>query len=195
MNITDDISNFIFLNTKLEKSDIIFIPGSNFDRLAIEAAILYKQHYADTILPSGKYSINLTSFHNTSSNIKYSTEFEFLKDILIKNSVKENHILKEDQAQNTYENSLNSRQITDNYNLYIKKAIIVCKSFHARRCLMYYAAAFPQTKFYIHPVDYENITKDNWYKSKHGITTVLGELERCGWQFKDILINKIENEN
>ncbi len=193
MNIIHDISNFIFINNSTtQHCDIIFIPGSNFDKLAYTAASLYKDGLSSKILPSGKYSINHNHFENPSSETCYSTEFEFLKDILIKNGVKECDILKEDTAQNTYENSLKSRKITDKNNLKITNAIIVCKSFHARRCLMYYQLAYPNTKFYIYPVDYQNITRENWYKSTYGINTVLGELERCGWQFKKILSDSIK---
>ena len=55
---------------------------------------------------------------------------------------------------------------------------------------MYYETLYQDTKFIIHTVDIDNVHKDNWYKTKEGINLVLGELERYGWQFKDIL-NKL----
>lgn len=198
MQIIDDITNFIFVNDAILRADIIFIPGSSFSNLALNAAKLYKQGFAPKILPSGKYSILADSFssqENTDEeSSKYLSEYEFLKDILLQNGVKKEDIIKEDKAQNTYENSLNSKKATDALNMNIKAAIIVCKSFHARRCLMYYSLAYPDTKFFIYPVDYNGISRYSWYKTSEGIETVLGELERCGWQFKNILTDKI-NQN
>lgn len=195
-----DLSEFIFINDDLEKVDIIFIPGGSYPEVGEEAAKLWNEGYSNLILPSGAYGINKKSFIKPSSNAdiynkSYKTEWEFLKDVLIKNGVKENSILKEDKATFTYENAIFSRAVTDRLNLNIDKAIICCKSYHARRCLMYYETLYKDTKFIIHPVDIDNITKDNWYKSKKGIDLVLGELERCGWQFKDILSNMIDNSN
>lgn len=68
-------------------------------------------------------------------------------------------------------------------SLEIKTAIIVCKAFHARRCLMLYQLAFPDTEFIVCPVHCYNITKNNWYTTEQGINRVLGELARCGNQF------------
>lgn len=64
----------------------------------------------------------------------------------------------------------------------IKNALIVCKAFHARRCLMLYQMAFPDVEIKVCPIHCYNITKDNWYKSEQGINRVLGELTRCGNQ-------------
>ncbi|MDV4152621.1 YdcF family protein [Clostridium sp. AL.422] len=190
----NDISNFIFIKDNLEKADIIFIPGGTYPEVAEEAANLWKKGFSNLILPSGAYGINVGSFRGPSSkkdiyNKKYVTEWEFLRDVLVRNGVKEEFILKEDKATFTYENAIFSKKATDSLGMEIKKAIICCKSYHARRCLMYYETLYNDTEFIIHPVDIDNIRKDNWYKSKEGISLVLGELERYGWQFKDILSN------
>ena len=189
-----DISNFVFIKNDLEEADIIFIPGGTYPEVAEEAAKLYKRGYSKLILPSGGYSIKKESFTGPSVkkeiyNKNYRTEWEFLRDVLVINGVKEKCILKEDKATFTYENAIFSKKITDSLGIKINKAIICCKSYHARRCLMYYETLYKDTKFIIHPVDIDNITKDNWYKTEKGINFVLGELERYGWQFKDILKN------
>ena len=49
-------------------------------------------------------------------NKEYETEWEFLKEVLIKNGVPEEKILREDQATFTYENAIYSRQITDRWD-------------------------------------------------------------------------------
>lgn len=190
----NDISNFIFINDDLEEADIIFIPGGSYPEVAEEAEKIWSKGYSNLILPSGAYPINIGSFIEPSSkkdiyNKNYKTEWEFLKDVLLINGVKEECILREDKATFTYENAIFSKKVTDLLGINIKKAIICCKSYHARRCLMYYETLYKDTKFIIHTVDIDNINKDNWYKTKEGINLVLGELERCGWQFKDILSN------
>ena len=115
-------------------------------------------------------------------NKDYKTEFEFLKDVAIINGVSEEAILKEDTATWTKQNAFKSREVTDDMGLEIRKAIICCKSFHAKRCLMFYSWAYPETKFLVCPVNIEGINKDNWYTSDSGIGNVMGELSRCGGQ-------------
>lgn len=194
MKIIDDISNFIFVEDKPQKADIIFIPGGSYPEIAEEAARLWHEGYSNIILPSGKYSVKRGYFPGPLSkadvyNEKYNTEWEFLKAVLVKNGVDEKAVLREDEALYTYQNALLSRKITDNHNLEIKKAIICCKSFHARRCLMYYQITYPQTEFIICPSQVKGITKNNWFNSEESIDKVMGEVSRCGSQFKDIFIS------
>lgn len=194
MKIIDDITDFIFVQDKIEKSDIIFIPGGSHPELGEYASELWKQGFANLIMPSGGVSVKSGKFGGVKSkkniyNKVYSTDCEFLTDVLIKNGVPEGYIIREDKSGYTKENAMFSRRIADDNNLNISKAIICCKSFHARRALMCYQLAFPETKFYIQPVPYyqDNIllSKDNWYKTDIGIKRVLGELQRCGDQFND----------
>lgn len=191
MKFIDDITGFIFIEDEPQNVDIIFIPGGSYPEVAEKAAIFWRDGYSRVILPSGKYSIKLGYFPGQKSKAEiytkhYDTEWEFLKDVLVRNGVDEDYILKEDEATNTYENAIYSKKITDSHRLNIKKAMICCKSFHARRCLMYYQLLFPQTQFIICPSDIEGINKTNWYKTDDGIDKVLGELARCGYQFVDI---------
>lgn len=197
MKIINDITDFIFVEDEIQKSDIIFIPGGSHPELGEYAAELWKDGFAPLVMPSGGVSIKTGKFNGVKSkkeiyNKDYKTDCEFLADVLMKNGVSEESILWEDTSSWTKENALFSRKIADENNLDIKEAIICCKSFHARRSLMCYQLAFPDTKFYIHPIPYYDgatlISKDNWYKTEIGIKRVLGELQRCGNQFnQDIL--------
>lgn len=197
MKYIDDITNFIFVKDEPQQADIIFIPGGTSPEIAERAAILWKQDYSPIILPSGKYSILRGFFPGPLSKAdiyteKYITEWEFFKHVLVRNGVSENAIFKEDESTNTYENAIYSRRAADRYGLNIKKAIICCKSFHARRCLMYYQILFKNTQFLVCPEDVHGVSSDNWYKTDRGIELVLGELSRCGSQFADIfkVLNK-----
>lgn len=98
-------------------------------------------------------------------------------------------IVGEFQSGHTRDNAFLSRQAVDEKGLVFRTALIVCKTFHARRCLMLYQLAFPEVSFKVCPVPCYNITKENWYKTEAGLHRVLGELARCGHQF----VGDIEN--
>lgn len=117
----------------------------------------------------------------------YETEFDYLRDILVKNGVDEAAILKEDQATFTYQNAIFSHQVLEKAGIPVKRAILCCQAFHARRALLYYQEQFPETEFVVCPVVTRGIGKDTWMKTEEGIDTVLGEVERCGSQFHKIL--------
>ena len=191
MDYTEFLKNaqdFIFVEDKPEKADIIFVPGNGFPEMAERAAQLYKEGFAPYILPSGRYSITLGKFAGVQSkrekyNGSYETEWEFLQDVLKKNGVPEDAILKEDQATFTYENAIYSRQVTDLKKMEIKTAILCCKTYHARRCLMYYQLLYPETKFLICPACPDGITRENWRKTEAGVEAVTGEIDRIIKQF------------
>lgn len=187
-----NITDFIFVEDKLEPADVIFVPGNRYPDMAEKAAELWKQGYGTWVLPSGKYTIVTGMFAGPIKkediyNGSYRTEWEFLKDVLCKNGVSEEAVLKEDNATFTYDNAILSRAVLNKYGISMKKAIICCNSIHARRCKMYYELVFPETKFMICPVNAAGITKDNWYKSQNRITDVLAEMDRCGSQFEQII--------
>ena len=184
----EQISEFIFAEDEPEKADIIFIPGNGYSQMAEKAAALYGKKYAPFVLPSGKYSITVGKFGGVLSgqeryNGKYRTEWDFLKDVLIKNHVPDEVILKEDQATFTWENARLSRKVTDKAGIEIKKALLCCKNYHARRALMYYQRAYPEVKFRVCPCCVDGVTKENWMNSEEGIQSVLGEVQRIVTQF------------
>lgn len=187
----NQITEFIFVEDKAEKSDMIFIPGSGFPQLAEEAAKLYHQGLAPYILPSGKYSILNGKFAGVQEKQElydgeYETEWEFLKEALKKNQVPEEHILRENNATYTYENAIYSRKVTDRLGMEIKKAILCCKPYHARRSVLYYQLLYPETQFYVCPIQDSDVKRDNWYLTEKGIRLVFGEVQRVGEQFIDI---------
>ena len=187
----NQITEFIFVEDKPEKSDVIFIPGSGFPQLAEEAAKLYHQGMAPYILPSGRYSILNGKFAGVQEKKEiydgeYETEWEFLKEVLKKNQVLEEHILREDKATYTYENAIYSRKVTDCLGMKIKKAILCCKPYHARRSLLYYQLLYPETQFFVCPIQDSDVKRENWYLTEKGIRLVFGEVQRIGEQFVDI---------
>lgn len=116
-------------------------------------------------------------------NGDYQSDCEFFTDVLIKNDVPANAIIGENKSGHTRDNAFFSRKIVDEKGIEINTALIVCKAFHARRCLMLYQMAFPEANIIVSPVYCYNITKENWFETEQGINRVLGELARCGNQF------------
>lgn len=186
--IITDITNFIFVSDEPEKVDAIFLPGCSHPKQPEYAAELYHRGYAKWFIPSGGISVKRDKWPGVRSkadlyNGNYQSDCEFFTDVLLKNGVPSSAIIEEDKSGHTRDNAFLSRKVVDKRDVDIKTAMIVCKAFHARRCLMLYQMAFPDVDIIICPVHCYNITKDNWYKSETGIDRVFGELARCGNQF------------
>ena len=186
--IITDITNFIFVSDEPEKADAIFLPGGSFPEQPEYASELYCQGYAKWLIPSGGISVKRDKWPGVRSkadiyNGDYQSDCDFLTDVLLKNGVPASAIIGEDQSGHTRDNAFLSREVVDKRGVAISTALIVCKAFHARRCLMLYQMAFPEADIKVCPVHCYNITRENWYKSKAGIDRVLGELARCGNQF------------
>ena len=184
-------TDFIFVEDVPQPSDIILIPGNGYPQMAKKAARLWKEGYAPYLLPSGRFSTRDGTFAGAKAEQErypgpYGTEWEFLLDVLNREGVPKEAVLKEDQATFTYENALFSRKVTDAAGLSVKKAILCCRNLHARRCLLYYQLVYPETEFFVCPADID-FTKENWHQKGEWIDLVLGEMERCGGQFHKIL--------
>ena len=193
--IIKDISDFIFVSDTAKDADIIMVPGGSWPELPEAAAQLYHEGFANMILISGGISITTSQFFNDTATTEiytgdYKTEYEFYKDVLIKNDVPERAIIGEDQSSFIRENSIYAKQLLDERQISVRSALLVCKSFHARRCLMSYQAAFPSVDFSVISIPGYDITKDNWFLYEESIVRVLGELARIGDQFTVSDINQ-----
>ena len=191
MNSLDKITNYIFVSNEPCIVDAVFVVGGSLSGAAEIAAKLYNNDYAKNIIIGGKYSIKRDCFPLP----EYETEFEFYKDILISNGVNEADIYGEARSEYTKQNAEFAKQVVEQNNLNIKSAIIVCKSFHARRCLLFYKMYFPNVDFKVVTFDGFNVSEDDWYKTDYGKQRVFGELMRIKEQVpnaENIIIN--ENE-
>lgn len=188
----EDITRFIFLEDAPQPADILFIPGNGHAGPSELAAKLYSEGYAPYILPSGRYAIGSGGFCGQKSGVReyvgrFDTEWAFMRHVLMENGVPERAILREDEATYTYQNAIFSRRRTDNEALCIRRAIICCMPVHARRARMYYETLFPEAELLVCPVGDAAVNRTNWMREPEGIDAVLGEMERCGSQFHDIL--------
>ncbi len=200
--IITDISNYIFVSDEPEKVDAIFLPGGSHPEQPEYAAELYRKGYAKWLIPSGGVSVKRDKWPGVRSKAdiykgNYQSDCEFFTDVFVKNGVPADVIVGEDKSGHTRDNAFLSRKVIDEKGITIKTALIVCKAFHARRCLMLYQMAFPSVDFKVCPVNCYDITKENWYTTEQGVERVLGELARCGNQFvsdiKTYLIQNCEN--
>ena len=67
----------------------------------------------------------------------------------------------------------------------INRAILVCKTFHARRSFIAYKINLPEdVEFIVQPVvDGKDIRKDNWYLSEEKTARVMSEVMKIGKYF------------
>ena len=171
------ITDFIFVENSLQKSDVILIPGSPHPPLMEKAAELYQKGFAPYILPSGGY---------TSVMAPNTSEWQYLNEVGIKHGVPQQAILKEDKAMNTFENAKYSKRVLAAAGIEVNNAIIVCKAFHSRRALLTYQTIFPENvNFYVITVeDRRKIRPDNWFLSQDKIDVVMNEVVKIGKYFK-----------
>jgi len=187
--IVSDITDFIFVADEPRGADAIFLPGSPYPEPPEYAARLYRGGFAPLLVPAGGVSVKTGRFGGVQSKAEvydkdYRTECEFMTDVLMKNGVPASAILGEDRSGHTRDNAFLSRRAADARGLEIRSALIVCRPFHARRCLMLYQLAFPEAEICVCPAAAgDGVTRENWFASEAGVDRVFGELARCGNQF------------
>ena len=179
----EEMTNFIFLEDKPQKADVIFVPGSEEGALAKTAAKLYLEEYAPLIVPSGKYA----KWTGHSIVGEFETESDYFAHLMMEEGVPESAILKECEATYTYQNAIYTRKLLDERGIEVKRVILCCQAYHARRSKLYYQVLFPDTEILVCPTVTKGITRENWFKNREAANIVLGEIERCGRQFHDIV--------
>ena len=150
----DCITDLIFTETEIEPADLILIPGGSHPQPMEKAAGLYHQGLAPYLLPSGGYNSKIGQI-----------EWNFMREIGLKQGVPGTAILKEDQARNTFDNARTSWEVIQEADLKIRSVIMVCKAHHSRRALMSYQTVFPRRiKFMVVGVlDHRRISRENWF--------------------------------
>ena len=194
------VTEFIFVEDVPEKADVILVPGSRKIENAIRAAELYKAGYAPYVLPSGRYSTTYGHFKGVPERYaadypdEYETEWAFFRAVLMKHGVPESAILREDRATYTWENAQFSRDVLQGAGLPCATAILCCHAFHARRALLYYQAAMPETRFVVCPAETPGYTRNDWFCTEKGRARVLGEVQRLGGQINEVFASMLEEK-
>lgn len=179
------ITNYIFVSDEPCKVDALFVVGGSLPAAAELAADLYHKNFSKCIIIGGKYSVKRDSFPLPN----YKTEYDFYKDILIKSGVAEEDIYGEACSGYTKQNAELAKQVVEKRKLNIKSAIIICKSFHARRCLLFYQMFFPNVDLKVVTFDAFNISRDNWFETDYGKQRVFGELRRIKEQVPNEMVD------
>lgn len=197
-DLVKEIGDFIFIEDEPQRCNVIITVGGSFPQIAEKAAELYKSGFAEYVLAGGGVSVKTGVFAGVKDKKDiysgdYKTECDFYEDVLIKNGVPKSAIVREDKSGHTRANAECAAAVLNEQGISAEKIILVCKRFHARRCLMFFQSYFPETEILIVPADVgdseANVTSDNWHASSYGIKRVMGELARCGDQFTETDIN------
>ncbi|MCH5287082.1 MAG: YdcF family protein [Christensenellaceae bacterium] len=194
------VGDFVFVEDAPEQADIIFVPGASRPEHALRAAELYQAGLAPYVLPSGGFPKTAGRFLGVKERFRaeypgeFETEWAFLKEVLTRRGVPEEAVLREDRATYTWENALLSREVTDRMGLKVRTAILCCKSFHARRALLYYQAAYPETRFLVCPAQLPGYGREDWYLTEKGRAVVMGEVARLGEQVRDVFTAMLETQ-
>ena len=132
----EEMTNFIFLEDAPQKADIIFLPGSEEGALAKTAARLYLEGYAPLIVPSGKYA----KWTGHSKVEQFETESDHFAHLLMEEGVPAEAIIKEREATYTYQNAINTKKLLDDRGIEVKRALLCCQAYHARRSKLFLQA-------------------------------------------------------
>lgn len=192
------VSDFVFVEDAPAASDVILIPGNSSPVHALRAAELYHQGMARYLLPSGRYTKVVGNFAGVDPAWRekypgnYETEWAYLRAVLADAGVPDAAILREDQATYTWENAQLSRKVTDAMGLTVRRAILCCRSYHARRALLYYQAAFPETEIRVCAASVPGFNREDWYLTAEGRAMILGEVRRLGDQVKEVFAMMLE---
>jgi len=177
------ISDFLFIDNEVIPADVILIPGGSHPQQMIKACELYHQGIATLILPSGGFNSKLGE-----------TEWNYLRRIGLNNNVPDKAILREDQAQHTFDNATLSWEVLQKSNIIVNSVILICKAQHARRALMTYQTIFPKEVNIMVASVAENreITRDNWFLEESKIKVVMTEVEKIGKYFGKHIANWVD---
>ena len=185
-----DISEFIFLRDEPQKSDVILIPGTSQSAVSETAAALYRAGYADYVLPAGMYSGKRSGFaadriDNPRYAGEYATDFEYCRYILTENGVPDRAILREDRSTHTLENAEFSARVLKEAGLSVRRAILCCQAFHARRAFLSYTKHFPSAEILVVPTETQGIRKEDWFRQEKSYRRVMSEVNKCGAYFME----------
>lgn len=200
MNIDKDIFNclktiydYMNLNQKLEKCDLIIGCGcSNLD-IPVRCAELFKQGYADKILFSGgKGKITSKTFEKT--------EAEIFREIAVANGVPEDEMILENESTNTGDNFRYSLKMLKEKEIKADKIIIVHGIFSQRRTLASAETILKCKKLYITS---PNLSFEDYINQLSNedinefISVIVGDIQRIiiypqfGWQTIQFVPNEI----
>jgi uncharacterized SAM-binding protein YcdF (DUF218 family) len=131
--------NYMHMNHKLEKADLIMVLGSIDIRVAYYGADLFLEGYSDKILFSGGIAHQSDLLKTTWEN----SEADQFAEVAIAKGVPESSIYKEGRAENTGQNIKYAFELIKNENWNIKRIILVQKPYMERRTYATFMKQWP----------------------------------------------------
>ncbi|WP_209304963.1 MULTISPECIES: YdcF family protein [unclassified Gemella] len=164
--------DFHNINKKIERADFILAMGSHDTRTAYKAAQLYRKGRADFIICTGGYG-------KITKNLWNKTEAEIFAEICIKEGVSSDKIIIENKASNSGDNFQFSKKIFEEKSIVVKKGIIVCKNYLARRAISTARKQWSEVDWYIETprLSFENYPNEE-VPLERMINLMVGDIER-----------------
>ena len=190
INALEVIWDYMHLNQEVGKSDLIIGCGSNNLDIPAKCARLYNDGYANKILFTGGLGkITKDSFNKT--------EAEVYRDIAIKNGVKGEDIIIENESTNTGDNFRFSKVLLDKMKIKWDKIIIVHTPFSERRTYSSAKAILNDKEIIVTSPDMtfseylDELKKKSNDEIFNDISVRVGDIQRMiiypqfGWQIKN----------
>jgi len=151
-----------------QKSDIIFVFGSQNSRRAPKAAELFKQGLAKKVMVSGASPHYVEEYH--------TSEAEIYKNQLIEDGVPSENIIVEPHAITMIDNVRRSLNLLDELNQKYASIILVNSNYSQRRGWAMFKKHTPDSiEFYRVNIVDEKFGKEMWYKKEDTLRIVLNE--------------------
>lgn len=185
------IWDYMIMNHKLEKADLILVLGSKDLMPAERACDLFFENYAPLIIFSGNHG---------QKQVLDKAEAEVYRDLAVKRGVPESSIVIENKSCNTGENVLFSKEIILNNNIPHNKIILIQKPYMERRTFATFKKLWPEPEILVTSplVSYEEYTNNNLYDDKERIINrMVGDLQRIkeypklGFQIEQEIPNEV----
>jgi len=167
------IWDYMQINHKLEKVDVIFVFGSHDISVAERAADLYLQGYAPYIVCSGKSGKN-------TDGIFSETEAKIFSDIILSRGIPRDRIFLEERATNTGENIIFTQELLFKNKIKADSFILVGKPYMERRTYAAFAKQWVGKNFIVtspQKTFKEYTSKSDDFK-KQAISVMVGDLQR-----------------
>lgn len=169
------IWDYMQMNDKLEKSDLIFVLGSHDTRVAELAADIFLKGFAQKVLFTG-------GFGKITKDTNNITEAEKFAKIAMEKGVPEESILLEKQSTNSNENIAFSYKLLESLDIKPKSIIVVQKPYMERRAYAMFKKQWPDQSVNIivtsskMPFE-EYVGNDEEYRDMT-LNLLVGDLER-----------------
>ena len=167
--LVKSITKLIFIESRLEKADLIIVAGSGSMKAPVKVGDLYRKRFAEKVIFTGGFNIKIKR-----------NESEFMRDIAVSKGVRLEDIFLEKRSANTKENATEALRLVNKYKLKHSKIILVALPFHVLRMKMTFVKVFPKSEILIASPKGELVGKNNWWKSRFGRLKVLEELVKIG---------------